>query len=317
MGSDRITTDHNNHMLYLENVHMRYLNLKGVEFTVLNDIDLKVSSGEFITIVGPSGCGKSTLLRLILGSEKPTKGSILFEGKAIQSPDRDRGIVFQKYSLFPHLTVLENLTFGLDAEEFSLPQRLLLPIKYRRKRKEYKKKAMRFLNRVGLGKDGDKYPQQLSGGMRQRVAIAQALIMKPKILLMDEPFGALDDSTRQDMQLFILEQWLKTEMTIFFVTHDLEEAIFLGSRIIVLSQYYLTDLPSNEGAKIVTDMGIPGTHPKSSEFKYSDEMGRLIQKLRIDGLDPDHKQHIKDFDLSHRDAFRSVSRDEWNNQHEK
>ena len=297
------------YILHLEDVYKRYHNVKGRLFTVLNDIDLKVSAGEFITIVGPSGCGKSTMLRLILGAEPPSEGIVLFDNKPIKSPDRDRGIVFQKYSLFPHLTVLENLMFGLDAEEFTIPGRLFKPFTHRKKRKQYREKAMEYLERMGLAQDGDKYPQQLSGGMRQRVAIAQSLIMQPKILLMDEPFGALDDSTRQDMQLFILEQWVKTKMTIFFVTHDLEEAIYLGSRILVLSQYYQTDLENNEGAKLVSDLPLP--NPKPSGYKYCEEMSRLIQKVRIDGLDPDHKQHIRDFDLSHKDSFRTVSPMEW------
>ena len=316
MVGDGPMTENKEHLLHLEDVYVRYFNHKGECFTVLNDIDLKVSPGEFITVVGPSGCGKTTMLRLILGSEKPSEGTILFEGKPIPSPDRDRGIVFQKYSLFPHLTVLQNLVFGLDAEEFPIWKRVCTPFKHLQKRIEHKEQALEYLERVGLGKDGDKYPQQLSGGMRQRVAIAQSLIMKPKILLMDEPFGALDDSTRQDMQLFILEQWEKTKMTIFFVTHDLEEAIFLGSRTIVLTQYYSTDLEKNEGAKIVTDVEMPGPFPKSSDFKYSKEMNRLVQKLRIDGLDPGHKQHIRDFDLSCKDAFRTVSKEEWNRKNE-
>ena len=147
--------------------------------------------------------------------------------------------------------------------------------------------------------------------MRQRVAIAQSLIMKPRILLMDEPFGALDDSTRQEMQLFMLEQWEEGGMTVFFVTHDLEEACFLGSRVLVLSQYYETDHGQTEGAKIVTDIATPGAHPKPTQFKYSQEMSQLVKKIRKDGLDTSYRQHIKEFDLTHQDAFRTVSDDEW------
>lgn len=305
-------TDNNNYLLLLEDVYVRYVDHKGKEFTVLNDIDLKVSPGEFVTVVGPSGCGKSTLLRLILGSERPTMGRVLFDGKPIYFPYKDRGIVFQKYYLFPHLTVLQNLIYGLDAEEFSISKRVFHPFKHRLKREEYREQAAEYLKRVGLGKnDGDKFPQQLSGGMCQRVAIAQALSMNPKILLMDEPFGALDYSTRQDMQLFILEQWKKTKMTIFFVTHDLEEAVFLGTRTILLTQYYTTDREENEGAKIVTDIPIPGEHPKSTDFKYSSEMCTLMNKLKQEGLDPNLRQHITDFDLSHKDSFRTVTAEEW------
>ena len=147
--------------------------------------------------------------------------------------------------------------------------------------------------------------------MRQRVAIAQSLIMKPAILLMDEPFGALDHSTRQDMQLFILEQWQKSNMTIFFVTHDLEEAVFLGTRTLVLSQYYASDSPLQQGAKIVTDIPIPGPHPKATKFKYTDTMAQLMEKIRTDGLEPDHCQHIKEFDLSHKNSFRTINAEEW------
>jgi NitT/TauT family transport system ATP-binding protein len=299
------------YLLHFEDVYKRYYDQTGKEFTVLNDIDLKVTTGEFITLVGPSGCGKSTLLRLIMGSEQPSQGTVLFDGDPVPSPDRDRGIVFQKYSIFPHLTVLDNLIFGLDAEEFTMVKRMVSPIKHRRKRKEYEKQAMEYLERVGLAEHRDKYPQQLSGGMQQRVAIAQALIMQPKMMLMDEPFGALDYSTRQDMQVFILEQWEKTKMTIFFVTHDLEEAIFLGSRTLVLSYYYSTDREENEGSKIVTDIAIPGPYPRTSEFKFSGKMGQLMEKVREEGLNPDHRKHIRDFDLSHKDSFRTVTPDEW------
>jgi NitT/TauT family transport system ATP-binding protein len=301
----------NQYLLHFEDVYKRYHDRKGKEFTVLNDIDLNVTAGEFITLVGPSGCGKSTLLRLIMGSEQPNQGTVLFDGKPVLSPDRDRGIVFQKYSLFPHLTVLQNLVFGLEVEAFTMVKRMSRPFKYRGKRKEFENKALEYLERVGLAEHRHKYPQQLSGGMQQRVAIAQALIMQPKMMLMDEPFGALDYSTRQDMQVFILEQWEKTKMTIFFVTHDLEEAIFLGSRTLVLSYYYSTDLEANEGSKIVTDIAVPGPYPRTSEFKFSEEMGKLMEKVREDGLNPDHRKNIRDFDLSHKDSFRTVTPEEW------
>jgi len=138
--------------------------------------------------------------------------------------------------------------------------------------------------------------------------------MEPSILLMDEPFGALDEGIRQDMELFILEQWEKTGMTIFFITHDLEEALFLGTRILVLSQYYQTDAQDTEGSKIVTDKAIPGKHPKPTGFKYSPEMANLLEQIRRDGLDSDSKLHVKQFDLSHADAWRTVSKDEWKEQ---
>jgi NitT/TauT family transport system ATP-binding protein len=298
-------------LIYLEDVYKSYPGRTGGTLTVLNDIDLKVSSGEFVTIVGPSGCGKSTLLRLLLGSEGPDSGTVLFDGHPIRHPERSRGIVFQKYSLFPHLTVIDNLAFGLDMEAYSQVGRLMNPLGYGRARTEFRKRAQTYLERVGLGQHGEKYPHELSGGMQQRVAIAQGLIMKPKLLMMDEPFGALDDSTRQDMQLYILEQWQTHKMTVFFVTHDLEEAVFLGTRILVLSQYYQSDCDHQAGAKIVCDIPTPGPHPQASNFKYSPEANELIKKIRHDGLEPAHRRHISEFDLRHRDSFRTVKEDEW------
>lgn len=297
-----------NHILCLEDVHVQYPTNQGGIKKVLNDIDVRVSEGEFITVVGPSGCGKSTLLRLILGAEQPTSGTVLLDGKSIDGPDRNRGIVYQKYSLFRNRTVIENVTFGLELERFNLVTWAARKIIFQDKLKKFREEALEYLDHVGLGSDADKYPYQLSGGMRQRAAIARAMIMKPKILLMDEPFGALDDSTRQSMQVFLIEQWRKTGMTIFFVTHDLEEAIFLGTRILVISPHYATDM-ANEGSKIVTDKKIPVAH--SADFKYQPEFNALLKQIREDGLDPEHRQHVKDFDLSHPDSFRTVSAEEW------
>ncbi len=301
-AADTIADDY---LLVVEDVYKRYPARSGEgtgEKTVLNDVDLRVRKGELISVVGPSGCGKSTLLRMVLGSEQPSSGSVLISGKPVGPPDRERGIVFQRYSLFPHLTVRDNIVFGLDLEEFSIPSRLLRYPHYRKRKREYKERAQAYLDRMQMGEAGDKFPHELSGGMRQRVAIAQAAIMHPQILMMDEPFGALDDSTRQEMQVFLLELWEKSDMTIFFVTHDLEEALFLGTRILVLSQYYVSD-DGSEGAKIVTDKEVPGGHPKPLDFKYTPEFNQLLEQVRRDGLDPESRQHVDDFDLSHRDAW--------------
>ena len=297
------------YLIHIEDVYQRYpvRTDDGAMKTILNDVDLRVRAGELISVVGPSGCGKSTLLRLLLGSEKPSEGKVLVGGKAVGEPSRQRGIVFQKYSLFPHLTVLENIVFGLDLEEFSIPGRILRFAHYRKKRREYLEKARTYLERIQLADAADKYPHELSGGMRQRVAIAQAAIMEPEILLMDEPFGALDDATRQGMQLFLLELWEKSRMTVFFVTHDLEEALFLGTRVLVLSQYYEAD-EETEGAKIVVDKEVPGGHPKPSDFRYSPEFNEILESIRRNGLDPEVRQHIKEFDLSHRDAQNGETR---------
>lgn len=286
-------------ILSMENVYKSYPVRGGAEKLVLNNINLKVSAGSFVSIVGPTGCGKSTTYRLLLGEEESTSGRILVENKPIQGPDRDRGVVFQKYSLLPHLTVVDNVAYGLELEEFTLFGRFIRPFYYRKSKKNFRDEALKYLKRVGLGEAAFKYPNELSGGMRQRAAIAQALIMKPKMLFMDEPFGALDEGTRLDMQTFLLELWEDTKMTIFFVTHDLEEALYLGTRIIVLSQYYSTDEGTGKGSKIVLDKSIPGRSPRPIKSRYTPEFSALLAQIRLEGLDPEYKQNIKNFDLSH------------------
>ena len=287
-------------ILTMENVYKSYPVRGGEDKLVLNNINLSVSRGSFISVVGPTGCGKSTMFRLLLGEEGPTRGLVTVNGCRVTKPDRNRGVVFQKYSLFPHLNVIENISYGLELEEFTIAGRYLNPIKYKTKKKEYREQARSYLESVGLAESANKFPTELSGGMRQRVAIAQALIMNPEILFMDEPFGALDEGTRLDMQLFLLQLWDKTNMTLFFVTHDLEEAIFMGTRVIVLSQYYSSIDGPSKGSKIIVDKSIPGKSPRSPESRYTPEFNQLLEQIRKDGLNPDYKQDIKDFDLSHR-----------------
>ncbi|MEE9567008.1 MAG: ABC transporter ATP-binding protein [Desulfobacteria bacterium] len=286
-------------LLWIEDVYKIY-----GDKVVLDDIDLGVAAGEIVTVVGPSGCGKSTLLKLILGQEFPTRGSILLEGQPIGFADPTRGVVYQKYSLFRHRTVLGNVLEG---------PRLNLPfMERRRKKKELIDEAKHFLEKVRLASDFDKYPHELSGGMRQRVAIAQSLIMKPNVLLMDEPFGALDPSTRQSMQLFLLELWEELGMTIFFVTHDLEEAVFLGTRIIVLSHQYLDDRGEDSqikrGAKIIADHPLSVT-AKSVDAKKTAEFGELIEEIRLE-VDARHRRHVKDFNLKHPFSWRTLREEE-------
>jgi len=284
--------------LYLENVYKSY----GPK-TVLDDIDLAVSEREFCTVVGPSGCGKSTLLRLVLGQEFPTSGTIRMQGEPLGFTDTRRGIVYQRYSLFPHLNVLENVMLGKVMEMgFFRP---------RSKMKAAREEAMEFLSRCRLGEHTRKYPHELSGGMRQRVAIAQALIVRPRVLLMDEPFGALDPGTRESMQLFILEQWEKSAMTVFFVTHDLEEAVFLGTRIIVLSQYYIDGREEGaaRGARIVADYKL-GDVATSTKVKASADFGGLIERIRHEGFSPDYRQHVTEFNLTHPDSFQTLEETE-------
>jgi NitT/TauT family transport system ATP-binding protein len=273
---------------------------------ILNNLDLNIRPGEFLSVVGPTGCGKSTLLRLILGSQFPTRGHVLLDGQPITRISRDRGIVFQKYSLFPHLTVVENIAYGPLLEYTSITQRVLHTPAYRRVRRQSLEEARHYLDRIGLNAgDRDKYPYELSGGMQQRVAIAQALMMQPKVLLMDEPFGALDHNTRIEMQFLILEQWKTYGMTILFVTHDLEEACYVGTRIIGLSQYW----SDNEGrpgvgAVIVTDMPTPGGHPKPSAIRSTPAFLVLLEQVQHDALDPANRRRLEQFNLAHQDALR-------------
>ncbi len=274
---------------------------------ILNDISLRIRKGEFVTIVGPTGCGKSTMLRMVLGSEMPSKGIASMEEILIKRPDRRRGIVFQKYSLFDFMNVRDNVMFGLELEQFNLADhslRKIFPFLYRKKVKKFREEADHFLEKVGLLDHADKYPHQLSGGQRQRVAIAQAMIMKPQILLMDEPLGALDVGTREAMQIFIQELWGQTEQTILFITHDLEEAIFMGTRLIVLSQYYKDG--GNNGSKIVEDIKIPWPQPRPTTIKHTKQFNDIMEGIRHSGLDPTNLQEINEFNILHEDALYSV-----------
>lgn len=214
---------------------------------VLSEIDLKIEDGEFVCLLGQTGCGKSTLLRLVLGSERPTRGHVLIDGVEHHQPDRTRGYVPQKYSLFPDKTVLDNITFGPEVSGFGLFSHLL-PRFYRRRR-EFREKAYDYLRRIGLHKsDGGKYPDELSGGMQQRVAIAQALMTEPRILLMDEAFSALDPGTRKEMQRLIRGLSQDLGITVLFVTHSIQEAIQIGSRVVVLARE-----SASNGSRVVLD----------------------------------------------------------------
>jgi NitT/TauT family transport system ATP-binding protein len=233
---------------------------------ILGDVSLEIQEGEFVCLLGQTGCGKSTLLRLILGSEKPTSGRILIDGEEHHQPDRTRGYVPQKYALFPDRTVLDNITFGCELTEFNLFSRFT-PAFYSRRR-ALRERAREFLRRVGLTEaDGSKYPDQLSGGMQQRVAIAQALMTSPRILLMDEAFSALDPVTREDMQQWIRELWRETGTTILFVTHHTPEALRMGTRVIVLAK----EAPG-QGSKVRLDLPVP-------QPCCEDDVPRLVRHL--------------------------------------
>ena len=210
----------------------------------LNGANLEIRNNEFICVVGPSGCGKSTLLNILAGLLEPTSGEVLVDGKPVEGTSVDRGVVFQQYALFPWLTVKKNVEFGLKLQKKS--------------KEECEEIAMKYIKMVGLEKFTNSYPKELSGGMKQRVAIARAYAVNPSLLLMDEPFGALDAQTRTQLQTELLKTWEEEMKTCFFITHDVEEAILLASRVVVMS--------ARPGRiKEVIDIAIP--YPRDQESK--------------------------------------------------
>ena len=202
------------------NLFKEFPTSSGKNQIVLKDISFQVHQREFLSIIAPSGCGKSTLIRILAGLETATSGEILLDGKPVVAPGAERGMVFQKYTLFPWLTVCRNVMFGLES--------------IGKDRDTAENIALQWLDIIGLARYADYYPGQLSGGMQQRVAIARALAPQPRVLLMDEPFGALDAQTRTQMQNYLLEVWRNIDITIIFVTHDLDEAVYLSDRILAL-----------------------------------------------------------------------------------
>lgn len=217
-GHSEIEEKRMNHKLTLRNVTKRYNSEEG-ELKALEEINLEVKSTEFLCIVGPSGCGKTTLLRMVAGLDYPSSGEIILDGERVRGPSPDRGMVFQEFSLFPWRTVLKNVEFGLEIRGVQ----------------ERRKIAEQYLELVGLLDFKNCYPQELSGGMKQRVAIARALATNPAILLMDEPFGSVDAQTRNVLQEELLQIWKRTEKTILFVTHSVDEAVYLADRVAVMS----------------------------------------------------------------------------------
>ena len=214
------------------------------KMVALNGVDLDIYENEFICVVGPSGCGKSTLLNIIAGLLEPTSGAVYVDGKKVEGSGTERGVVFQQYALFPWLTVLKNVMFGLKLK--GMPDA------------EAKEIAMKYIKMVDLEGFVDAYPKELSGGMKQRVAIARAYAVQPEVLLMDEPFGALDAQTRTQLQAELTKTWQEEKKTCFFITHDVEEAILLASRVVVMS--------ARPGRiKEVIDIDIP--YPRDQESK--------------------------------------------------
>jgi len=268
-------------IIRIQNVHVEYGQAGKAAKKVLNGINLDIAPGEFVSIVGQTGCGKSTLLRLVLAEEIPGSGQVLVEGSPRMQPDRRCGYVPQKYSLFPDRTVLQNITFGLEVTEIGLLGGLM-PSR-RARRKQFHSEAFGYLRRMGLREsDARKYPHQLSGGMQQRVAIAQALIMRPKILLMDEAFSAPDPGTRLGMQRLIKTLWRETGTTVLFVTHNPREAVALATRVIALGRPDAAD----DGAEVILDLAVPQT---DDEERISSLVRRIEQTTFPHGIKHDQE----------------------------
>ena len=225
-------------------------------FTALDEVSLDIADNEFITVVGPSGCGKSTLMNILAGLEEPTAGRALVDDVPVSGPGPERGVIFQQYALFPWLTVRKNVEFGLKTAGVGKAER--------------RERAQHFIDLVGLGDFADALPKMLSGGMRQRCAIARAYAVNPSILLMDEPFGALDALTRVKLQEQLLDTWNREKRTVMFITHDVDEAVFLSNRVIVMA--------ARPGRIYdVIDVNLP--YPRNEEVRLSPEFGELRNRV--------------------------------------
>src|ERR1700760_4709459 len=245
-------------ILDVRNLGKRFPTPRG-EHVALDNISFQTHRREFVCVIGPSGCGKSTLIRILAGLERQTSGDVLIDGKPVDGPGAERGMVFQGYTLFPWLTVKKNVMFGLKMNGHSTLHA--------------EREALQWLDLVGLTKFANAYPHQLSGGMKQRVAIARALANRPRILLMDEPFGALDAQTRAKMQSYLLQIWKNVDVTIVFITHDLDEAIYLADRILVLDAH---------PGRVDEMIEVPVPRPRTSEQFISPEF--LATKKRLEEL---------------------------------
>jgi NitT/TauT family transport system ATP-binding protein/sulfonate transport system ATP-binding protein len=228
-------------------------------------VDLAVADNDFISILGPSGCGKSTLLRIVAGLEMPTTGRVFVDGRAVGGPGSDRGMVFQSYTLFPWLTVKQNICFGL--RERRVPQA------------DQDRIAAHYVERVGLRGFEDHYPKMLSGGMQQRTALARALANDPRILLLDEPFGALDHQTRALMQELLLGIWEADRKTVLFVTHDIDEAIFMANRVAVM-----TARPGRVKSDVRIDLPHPRHYTVKTTAEFSAYKARLTEEIRVESI---------------------------------
>ena len=254
--------------LSIQDVSRVFISPKGQTTQALTPVNFEVRENDFVTILGPSGCGKSTLLRIVAGLDQPTTGQVLLDGAKVQGPGADRGMVFQSYTLFPWLTIEQNIRFGL--RERGMPEQA------------QKERADYFIAKVGLHGFEQHFPKQLSGGMQQRTAIARALANDPKILLLDEPFGALDNQTRVLMQELLLGIWESARKTVLFVTHDIDEAIFMANRVAVFSA---------RPGRIKTELAVDFPHPRHYTIKTSPEFmalkAQLTEEIRAEAMASD------------------------------
>jgi len=255
-------------LLSIQGVSRTFVSPKGQTTQALLPVDFDVAENDFVTILGPSGCGKSTMLRIVAGLDHPTSGRVLLGGRPVEGPGADRGMVFQSYTLFPWLSIEQNIRFGL--RERDMPEA------------QQKERAAYFIAKVGLRGFEQHFPKQLSGGMQQRTAIARALANDPKILLMDEPFGALDNQTRVLMQELLLGIWEAERKTVMFVTHDIDEAIFMANRVAVFSA---------RPGRIKTELAVDLPHPRHYTIKTSPEFmdlkARLTEEIRAESMAAD------------------------------
>ena len=251
--------------LSIQGVSRTFTSPKGLQTQALLPVDFEVQENDFVTILGPSGCGKSTMLRIVAGLDHPTQGRVLLDGQPVEGPGADRGMVFQSYTLFPWLTIAQNIRFGLRERGLS--------------EADQKDRSEFFIAKVGLRGFDHHFPKQLSGGMQQRTAIARALANDPKILLMDEPFGALDNQTRVLMQELLLGIWESARKTVLFVTHDIDESIFMANRVAVFSA---------RPGRIKTELAVDLPHPRHYTIKTSPEFmelkARLTEEIRTESM---------------------------------
>lgn len=282
-------------ILNIENVSQWYGNNK-----VLHDIDLKIVQGQFVALVGPSGCGKSTLLRAILGTDPPKQGTVETDGEPVLGPNRNVGIVYQKYGLYRFLTVEDNVAFGPRLDKTQFYHRMFMPWRWLPLKKQQRAEAKAMLEKLRLRDVEHLYPTALSGGMQQRVAIAQALVMKPKLLLLDEPFGALDEATREEAQLLLLRLYQENlaairmgedpPWTVIIITHELNEAFYVSDRVIALSRSWHEDTPGGRisgeklGSTKVWDKAAPTFHPDApKDFSRFIPMRDELRKAVLNG----------------------------------